>query len=246
MTTFEQWISGWNATADAHRSALAKGWAVAHQFADLHGACAPAISRSLSADPPPARERALILLALHGLNVYGTALSTTMRGQPDVSSYLLRALLDVGALTHACGHHEDLAERFIEGRLKPARARRQLIADLRSLGENELADEFDERLRGEGDAANTLAHTSAHHLRSLRASGDYAGSVPAAGGFLDIPQAKLMLGAILQVEHYFLRWFFAAVPDRLGEPWERQLDDAYIAMSEWFDEDGIARRTPSV
>lgn len=154
-------LLGWSRIAENHRSALGDGWVVAESFVDLHTSAVQRLGQST--DLSGARHEAAIKLGTHSLNLYVGALALLIRGQFDISAYLMRALFDMPCMILATAHDEAQATRFLGSgaELRASEARKWV----------ESYHDDAERFLYEGDELrgymNEYSHAGQYHARAL-------------------------------------------------------------------------------
>lgn len=228
MTTnqirLEDFVTGWNAVADAHRDSDPKRWALCHEFASLHVEALNAIARQSGAKQSPS-DAAVLLLGVHAFNLYTALIGLVVRGQFDVASHLYRGLGDSGGLIYATGNHSDLAERWHSGELKASTARKQLEADLRASDAIDAADVIKNRFLDDFGAMNDLAHVKNIHADKLvhRENGL---TIPAVGGHRDDGQYAEMVLGVLDQERWCLTFMSAVRRSALPEEWRARFTQA--------------------
>lgn len=230
----EDFVTGWNETAEAHRNSDPRRWALCDQFARLHTDAAAVIARQ--AGPYPSRsDKAVLLLTVHAMNVYGTLVGLVARGQFDVALYLYRGLADAGALAYGCGLHPDLGAHWDSGHLKASTARRRAVADLRKDGESELADAIEDRFLRDATAMNELAHVKRlHGGKLIHRKPD--GIEPTLGGHRDDRQYADTMLAVLDQEYWCLTFIGAARKGWLTDDWTRRYVRARAAYVDLLQE----------
>ena len=243
LLSLREWLAATGPIADANIVAIEEGWSVTAEFLELHSLAIEAFSRAAGKDPTP-RERALLVLAVHALNLSSAAFGLVARGQFDVAPYVTRSLLDCHSLLFGCGQDESVAERFLAGEEKLAWPSRKVFLDaLRSSGYEDDATWIEARFKGDYDAGNVLAHVGASQVgRVIHRDGDTI--QPILGGRVDAAEANLLWRAVLDQEHWALIAVRGACADVLDGNWTTRFESAqaglvaYMKKHEAKDGDG--------
>jgi hypothetical protein len=227
-------LANWPLGNEENRGAIGEGWAIAEEFLRLHTRGLQHISRA-AGRTPSVSDKAVILLGAHGLNLYITTLKLIVGGLFDVASHLLRGLLDCQSLLYATAKNEESAAKFMlkPGELKASDARKVMINDLRSAGEDELADDIEARYLQEAKAANSLSHVSVIHADKLV---EIKGKsiTPIGGGVAAAGEARLLWLATLEQESWTLSWLRAFRASSLDSIWKAEREAVNNRFKEWF------------
>jgi hypothetical protein len=217
-----------------NREALGVGWEIAKRFCDLHLDGLEALSKSRGRNPS-VQDQSLLLLGAHGFNVFAAALRLVTQGEFDVAAYLLRTILDAQAQFYAVMRKEDFGERFMNDELKASTARRFLVEDLRTNGHDELATFINDRWGADADAANSLSHScSVHSDKLVAVDGDSL--TPFLCGLADGEEARMMVLAAMEYEHWFLGWIKSLLKDVLPPEWHECYDETQQMFGGWAKE----------
>ena len=234
--SLEQLVTGWDETATEHRRALGDGWPIAREFLQLHGEAVEAVSK-VSGNTPNVSDEAVILLGCHGFNICVGAVALIVRGQFDVVSYLMRGLIDCWSLLWGVGVIPDLADRFLSDRLSGAETRQLLVKLIEERGgdDAEIADELNQRLKGDADASNSLSHVSSVHADKL-VTIENGSITPQLGGHVDSEQARLLMAGVLEQEHWMLTALHAVRPQALRAGWQERFRGTTDRWLKWTKE----------
>ncbi len=183
---------------------------------NLHLGALELVSSSIPRDQPQSHQ-ALVLLASHGINLFTAALSITVRGQFDISGYLLRGLFDCSALLYATASKEERAEKFFANELLASQARKLMVHDL-SRQNAPFGNDLSIKFLHDSKAANQLTHAGLINLEKLVERTDEA-VTPVVGGRADPRQTVLLTKAAVEYEYLMLLLFRAFRESALGADW---------------------------
>lgn len=216
----------WTEVAGAHRRSHPDLWQLCEDFASLHGEAAEQVARSVAnATSSSEADETLMLLVIHGMNIYRMAVGLVVEGEFDVALYFFRALFDVGPLIYGT-QHPDLVE---EGKaLSAAEARIRFVKGLREDGHESEADWMDKLWRDREYALmQEMAHLNRAHLAQLiRPTATHRELT--LGPRYDDEQCTALLRGILQFESRTLIFIHGTCHKWVGEEWSKRWEAAML------------------